>query len=66
MKFDVNDIRRIISGSKKPKRNVVHTIGYNKFSPQEMFRKTKLFFNNHVDPSKIKKLLKPLKKIFKK
>lgn len=64
MKFDISDIRRMISSyAKKPKRrNVVHTIGYNKFSPQEIIRKTKMFISDDYNKRKVKEVISKSKK----
>lgn len=47
-KFDISELRKIIDSKskKKPKRNVVHTIGYDKFSVKEIFRKAKAVVTN--------------------
>lgn len=59
MKFDMSRIRRVISNcTKKPKRNVVYTIGYSKFSPKEIIRKTRMFISDDDNKKRVKKALR--------
>ncbi len=63
MKFDVSDIKRkILHCLNNPKRNVVHTIGYNKFSPKEILRKTRLFITDYENKKRVKKVIKGVKR----
>ncbi|AID44988.1 Hypothetical protein SFBmNL_01083 [Candidatus Arthromitus sp. SFB-mouse-NL] len=67
-KFDIASLRQMIESrsKRKPRRNVVHTIGYNKFSPQEIFRKTKSFIMDDRNKKFAKNFLGGFKKFAQK
>lgn len=67
-KFDVSSLRQLIGdkNKKKPKRNVVHTIGYNKFSAQEILRKTKSFITDDRNKKLARNFLDGVKKLARK
>lgn len=61
MKFRIVDLKNIINNTKKPKRNVVYKIGYDKFSLSKFLKDTK----NRITSVKTKNKINRIKSMFK-
>lgn len=61
MRFRIVDLKKIINDTKKPKRNVVYKIGYDKFSLGKFLIDTK----NCITSVKTKNKIKKIKSMFK-
>lgn len=61
MRFRIVDFKNIINNTKKPKRNVVYKIGYDKFSLSKFLKDAK----NCITGVKTKNKIKKIKSMFK-
>lgn len=66
MKFRIDDLKRIIINGKKPKRNVVYKIGYDKFSLGKFLNETKKRITSAENKNRIKKVKNMFKDAIKK
>lgn len=65
MKFRISDLRKFTNIKKKPKRNVVYKIGYDKFSLKKFVKDTKNYIAKEENKSKIKDVVRAVKNLFK-
>lgn len=66
MKFRMSDLRNFTNFRRKPKRNVVYKIGYDKFSLKKFVKDTKNYIADEENRRKIKYATRSIKNLFKK